>query len=380
MTDSLVMIKPLKTMARENLADAVLRKKARALKKALKKQVYASQALTAFQEPVSVAFLALGLYIALVYWKFPVANVFMVMFLLSKLLKKLQKVQKLYQTMVKVESAFWSLKDKTLAAQRAQESLTGTYEPTLTRSLRLENVSFAYDESLILENVSMRFPAGSFTAIVGPSGVGKTTVVDLVTGLLQPGQGQICIDDTPLEKIDLKKWRRMIGYVPQETMLLHDSISMNVTLGDKDLTAEDIEEALRAAGAWEFVSTLPQGMHSVVGERGQKLSGGQRQRIAIARALAHKPKLLILDEATTALDPESEAAICEIMQKLAGKITILAISHQPALLKVADQAYRLQNKAVVPIEDPLQASVRWQKIDAEPAAKSWIRSGTGEVI
>ena len=380
MTDSLVMIKPLKTMARENLADAVLRKKAKNLKKALKKQVFASQSLAAFQEPVSVAFLALGLYIALVYWKFPVANVFMVMFLLAKLLQKLQKIQKMYQSMVKVESAFWSLKDKTQAAQRAQESLTGTYEPALTRSIRLENVSFAYDESLILENISLRFPAGSFTAIVGPSGGGKTTVVDLVTGLLRPGQGQICIDDAPLEKIDLKKWRRMIGYVPQETLLLHDSILMNVTLGDKDLTAEDIEGALRAAGAWEFVSNLPQGMHSVVGERGQKLSGGQRQRIAIARALVHKPKLLILDEATTALDPESEAAICETMQKLGGGITILAISHQPALLKVANQAYRLQNKTVVPIENPSEASLRWQEIDAEPAGKSWIRSGTGEVI
>ena len=279
--------------------------------------------------------------------------------------------------MVKVESAFWSLKDKTQAAQQAQESLTGTYEPALTRSIRLENVSFGYDESLILENVSIRFPVGSFTAIVGPSGVGKTTVVDLVTGLLRPRQGQIYIDDVPLEKIDLKKWRRMIGYVPQETLLLHDSILMNVALGDKDLTAKDVEDALQAAGAWEFVSNLPQGIHTVVGERGHKLSGGQRQRIAIARALVHKPKLLILDEATTALDPENEAAICETLRKLSGKITILAISHQPALMKVADQAYRLQNKTVVAIEDPLGASLRWQEIDAEPAGKSWIRSGTG---
>ena len=380
MTDSLIMIKPLKTMGRENLTDAVLSKKTKALKKALKKQVFASQALSAFQEPVSVAFLALGLYIALVYWKFPIANVFIVMFLLSKLLKKIQKVQKMYQSMAEVESAFWSLKDKTQAAQRAQESLTGKYEPTLTRSIRLENVSFAYEESLILENVSLRFPVGSFTAIVGPSGVGKTTVVDLATGLLRPRQGQIYIDDVPLEKIDLKKWRRMIGYVPQETLLLHDSILMNVTLGDKDLTAQNVEDALQAAGAWEFVSILPQSIHSVVGERGHKLSGGQRQRIAIARALVHKPKLLILDEATTALDPENETAICETMQKLAGKITILAISHQPALLKVADQAYRLQNKTVAPIEDPSQASLRWREVDAEPSGESWIRSGTGEVI
>ena len=271
MTDSLIMIKPLKTMARENLTDAVLIKKTKNLRKVLKREVFASEALSSFQEPVTVAFLALGLYIALVHWKFPVANVFMVIFLLSKLLKKLQKVQSMYQSMVKVESAFWSLKEKTQAAQQAREPLTGTDEPALLRSIRLENVSFAYDESLILENVSISFPAGSFTAIVGPSGVGKTTVVDLVTGLLRPEQGEIYIDDVPLEKIDLKKWRRMIGYVPQETLLLHDSILMNVTLGDKSFTAEDIEEALRAAGAWDFVSILPQGIHSVVGERGQQI-------------------------------------------------------------------------------------------------------------
>ena len=282
--------------------------------------------------------------------------------------------------MAMVESAFWSLKDKTQAAQQAQELLTGTYEPALTRSIRLESVSFGYDESLILENVSVRFPVGSFTAIVGPSGVGKTTVVDLVTGLLRPRQGQICIDDVSLVKVDVKKWRRMIGYVPQETLLLHDSILMNVALGDKDLAAKDVEDALQAAGAWEFISNQPQGMYTVVGERGHKLSGGQRQRIAIARALVHKPKLLILDEATTALDPVNEAAICETLRKLSGKITILAISHQPALMKVADQAYRLQNKTVVAIEDPLEASLRWQEIDAEPSGKSWIRSGTGEVI
>jgi ATP-binding cassette subfamily C protein len=182
-----------------------------------------------------------------------------------------------------------------------------------------------------------------------------------------------------LEKIDLKKWRRMIGYVPQETLLLHDSILMNVALGDKDLAGKDVEDALKAAGAWEFISNQPQGMYTVVGERGQKLSGGQRQRIAIARALVHKPKLLILDEATTALDPVNEAAICETLRKLSGNITILAISHQPALMKVADQVYRLQNKTLVAIEDPLGASLRWQEIDPAPAGKSWMGSGTGEV-
>ena len=125
---------------------------------------------------------------------------------------------------------------------------------------------------------------------------------------------------------------------------------------------------MRAAGAWEFVSIQSQGIDTVVGERGHKLSGGQRQRIAIARALVHKPSLLILDEATTALDPASETAICETLQKLAGKITILAISHQPALMKVADHVYRLKDKTVVSIEDPARADLPWQEINDKPIA------------
>ncbi|MBW1849955.1 MAG: ATP-binding cassette domain-containing protein [Deltaproteobacteria bacterium] len=126
----------------------------------------------------------------------------------------------------------------------------------------------------------------------------------------------------------------MIGYVPQETLLLHDTVKRNVTLGDPELREKDVENALRAAGAWDFVMTLSQGMHSTVGERGGKLSGGQRQRIAIARALVHKPVMLILDEATSGLDPESEESICDTLRQLRGKLTILAISHQPALVNL----------------------------------------------
>lgn len=139
----------------------------------------------------------------------------------------------------------------------------------------------------------------------------------------------------------------MIGYIPQETLLLHDTVMNNVTLGDPELTEADAEYALRTAGAWEFIKSMPQGIQSIVGERGGKLSGGQRQRIAIARALAHRPALLILDEATTALDPDTEAAICNTLQQLRGKLTIIAISHQPALANIADLIYRIQDGGVV---------------------------------
>ena len=336
LTDSLTMIKPLKTMAREHLADAVLKKKTEQLRKVIKKQVYAGTALSAFQEPVTVVFLASGLYWVFAVWKLPIANIIVMVYMLQKLMKRLQKVQSLYQGMVSAESAYWSMQAKVNAAQETKEPTPGSQKVFLNQGVFLDRVSFTYDKLWILKNASLDFPAGSFTAIVGPSGVGKTTVVDLVTGLLQPQEGEIRVDGISMADIDIKHWRRMLGYVPQETLLLHDTVSVNVTLGDTEITTEQVESALRAAGAWEFVQTLANGLNSIVGERGHKLSGGQRQRIAIARALVHQPKLLILDEATTALDPVNEEAICKTLGQLRGELTILAISHQPAILDVAE--------------------------------------------
>jgi ATP-binding cassette subfamily C protein len=196
----------------------------------------------------------------------------------------------------------------------------------------------------------MQIPAKSLTTIVGPSGTGKTTFIDLIIGLYRPVSGTVYLDEVPLAEINLEQWRQKLGYVPQEQILLHDSIMINVTFGDPALTQADAEAALRAAGAWEFVSAMPEGMDSSVGERGVKLSGGQRQRIMIARALAHKPEVLILDEPTSALDPENEKLICRTLQDLAKNYTVLAISHQTALAEVADQTYRLENGQVKSIE------------------------------
>jgi ATP-binding cassette subfamily C protein len=135
----------------------------------------------------------------------------------------------------------------------------------------------------------MTFPADQLTVIMGPSGVGKTTLVDLLLGLYAPHRGPILVDGVPLAELDLHAWRCMIGYVPQELVLLHDTVFANLALGDPGITPEQVQGALRTAGAWPFVASLPEGPKTTVGERGMQLSGGQRQRIALARALLFKP-------------------------------------------------------------------------------------------
>ena len=356
LTDTLISIKPLKAMARESLAEAILAKNTNRLNRALQKQVLSKEVLKAVQEPIFVALLAIALYLVSVFLHFPFASVMVLVFLLSRIVKRVNSVQQEYQEMVILESAYWSLKDTIQEAERRREPTLGSEVPSLNHAIRLDRVSFTYEKEWVLRDASLSFPSGLLTAIVGPSGVGKTTIVDLVTGLLRPQQGEVWVDDLTLAEVDLKRWRKMVGYVPQEALLLHDSVLINVTLGDPDLSAADAERALRAAGAWEFVSEMPEGIDSSVGERGSKLSGGQRQRIAIARALVHRPKLLILDEPTSALDRDSEAAICETLQGLSGEYTILAISHQTALMSAADRAYQLQDGKAFLLQDHKVAS------------------------
>jgi ATP-binding cassette subfamily C protein len=347
--DSLQSIKPLKAMAREDRAETILVTKTKKLKKALQKEIVSKESLSAYQDGMKVTFMLGAVYVTIVIWGMAPTTVMILILLLGRIMGKLSKIQQQYQQMGILESGYWSMMETFENAQKMREHKLGDRKPDLKQTIRLEQVTFAYSKNIVLNDASLVFPAGEITAIVGPSGGGKTTVVDLVIGLLRPQNGEVWIDKLPLSQVDIHQWRRMIGYVPQETLLLHDSIFINVTLGDPDITEREVQEALQKAGIWEFVKTRPKGIHSSVGQRGLMLSGGQRQRIAIARALVRKPKLLVLDEATTALDPENEAAICQTLRKLRGEITILAISHQPAVLEMADRGYRVKDGKVTPV-------------------------------
>lgn len=347
MTDTLGSVKPLKGMGREHLADAVLSMETTRLNRALERQALGSALLESTQEFLFALIIAGGIYVALAKFAMPFATVMVLVVVVGQMVALLGKVQKQYQKMTLSESAYWSMQRTIAEAQAEEEELRGGERPVLATRLCMEGVCFAYDERRVLDDLSLEIPAGELVTLIGPSGAGKTTVVDLLIGLIRPDAGRITLDGTPLDSMDIKQWRRSIGYVPQETLLLHESIAHNVSLGDSELSQADIEHALRAAGAWDFVSALPEGMHSNVGERGGRLSGGQRQRIVIARALVRRPQLLILDEATSALDAESAEAVRQTLERLRGSLTILTITHESGLVDIADRVYRLESGRAV---------------------------------
>jgi ATP-binding cassette subfamily C protein len=279
-------------------------------------------------------------------WAVPYDALFIVAFLFYRCVNWMGTVMVFYQSMVGNEAYYHGIARKIAAARAARESYGGTLSPTLEKAVELRDVSIAFGDRPVLERISLTIPAGKLTAICGPSGAGKTTISDMVLGLIRPDSGAVLVDGVALDKVDMKAWRHQIGYVPQEILLFNDTILTNVTLGDPNYTEAAAESALRAADVWEFVTSLPNGLRNIAGERGLMVSGGQRQRIALARALLRKPRLLVLDEPTTALDPQVERAICATLRSLVGDVTVLVVSHQPAVIDIADLVYRVNEGRV----------------------------------
>jgi ATP-binding cassette, subfamily C, bacterial len=346
LVDSVQGIKPLKAMACEERVVPLLEKDMHDLYDARRKEVLSGEGLNTLSEFALICLVSVGILVAFTVWDAPLETVMLFAVLAWRTFGKMRIVQQNYQWLRRLESSFWSLRSAIDQATAANEPSLNVKTPTLNQAITFRNVSFSYGDKPVLRNVFLTIPAGSFIALTGPSGAGKTTIADLIIGLFRPQSGRVCIDDVPVADLSLKIWRSMISYAPQETIMFHDSIFTNVTLGDPALSRADAEEALRAAGGWDFVTSLKEGLDWIVGEKGARLSGGQRQRIAIARALVRRPKLLILDEASTALDPKTEAVVCETLQQLRGKVTIIAISHQPAVVNAADEIFLLEHMAL----------------------------------
>ena len=235
--------------------------------------------------------------------------------------------------------------------------------PPLAHEIRLERVGFRYEalRPMVLEDLSLTIAAGKVTAIVGSSGAGKSTVADLVNGLLSPLTGRVLVDDAELTPQSARAWRRHVGYVAQDTVLFHDTVRANLRWAKPDASEQEMRESLSLAAA-EFVFELPQGLDTTVGDRGMLLSHGQRQRIALARALLRKPGLLILDEATSSLDLDNEKRILDAIEQLQGRTTVLLIAHRVSAIQRAQMIYVIDNGGVAELGD-------WQSLSSRPSQR-----------
>jgi ATP-binding cassette, subfamily C, bacterial len=307
----------------------------------------------------SAATMAVVFFVALEVVGLPLASILLLLYLFARLVPMITGVQRQVNLALSLLPAF----DRALVAiescEAAAEGAAGgsavgdlarvdvSMPPRLRRAVRFEGVSFAHGSGdLVIVDVDLEIVAGQTTAIVGASGAGKSTIADLVVGLVRPTHGRVWLDDAPLDGDLARAWRRGIGYVNQDTFLFHESIRENLRVVRPEASDEEMHDALRAAAAG-FVLDLPQGLDTIVGDRGVRLSGGERQRVALARAILRRPTLLILDEATSALDAENERLIQDAIERMGGRHTLLVIAHRLATVRSADVIHVLDRGRLV---------------------------------
>ena len=256
---------------------------------------------------------------------------------------------------------------------------------SFTDAIHLDDLTYQYPEAedYALRDVTLTIPRFASVGFVGPSGAGKSTVVDVILGLLTPTAGRVLVDGTDVQE-RLSAWQRKIGYIPQHIYLTDDTIRRNVAFGmdDDEISDEAVWDALDAAQLRELVESLPEGLDAMVGERGVRLSGGQRQRIGIARALYHKPEVLVMDEATSALDNQTERLIVEALERLQGSHTMIVIAHRLSTVRNCDVLFMLDQGGLVAegsYDELMQSSVAFQTMagaETQPVAEHATRGGT----
>lgn len=232
---------------------------------------------------------------------------------------------------------------RTLSAERTGQAQAALIQ--FEKEIEFRNVCFAYQgsEEAVLHNVNFTLKKGSITALMGRSGAGKTTIADLLMGFLEPTSGEILIDGIRLSVENLSGWRHDLGYIPQEPLILNATVRENLRRFHPAATQTEMEKALRKASIWDVVEKLPHGMDTVLGDGGIRLSGGERQRIVLARVLLGNPKLIVMDEATSAMDYESERAVRNAIRNLNEPVTVLIIAHRLATVRTANYGLVLEN-------------------------------------
>jgi len=356
LTDALPSLKPLKAMGMESYLLPRLEEATEDFFQSQKKEIASTQLIVKAREPILMAVLALGFWGIVTLTSTSTTSLMVLGLVFYRIATNIANMQQFWVSVRVGEQSFHSLMEHLTAAEAAKEEgadKSSRKAPALRSDMVLEDLTFSYGDHPVLDKASARLASGTFVALSGPSGAGKTTLVDLITGLIHPQRGRVVVDGVDLATVSRRSWRDWIGYVPQEPMLFSDTIRENVSLGVEELSDGEVVDALKMANAWEFVSRLPGGLDHRIGESGTSLSGGQRQRLAIARALVGDTRLLILDEPTTALDSASEEEVCSAISQLRGRLTVLAISHQDAIRRVADEHWEIRDGVIRVLEAPI---------------------------
>ncbi|MDJ0903078.1 MAG: ABC transporter ATP-binding protein [Xenococcus sp. MO_188.B8] len=260
-------------------------------------------------------------------------------------LTRLGQTLDLYQRAMSSTNRVLDLLDTPIAIHSGNLSLSNNI---IDGEIKLDNITFAYHERQpIIKNLTLNIPSGNTIAIVGATGSGKSTLVKLLLRFYELQAGRITLDGVDIRDINLTDLRQSIGLVSQDIFLFHGTVQENIAYGMDDASEEEVITAAKIAEAHNFICHLPQGYETIVGERGQKLSGGQRQRIAIARAVLKNPPILVLDEATSAVDNETEAAIARSLEKITHNRTTIAIAHRLSTIRHADCIYVLEYGQIV---------------------------------
>ncbi|MDA8337478.1 MAG: ABC transporter ATP-binding protein [Peptococcaceae bacterium] len=300
----------------------------------------------------AAVFISLCLLAAVDVFRLDTQQFILITYVSARLWPRLSSFQSTVQNILMVLPGFKAARDleeQCLAAQEEAPEEGAATRMELARGVEFSHVTFFYDKersSYAVQDADFFLPANSTTALVGVSGAGKSTVVDLLMGLLSPGTGRILLDGRPLAE-NLRAWRNSIGYVPQDPFLFNASIRDNLLWSSPDAPEEEIWAALRSASVDSFVRSLPAGIDTVVGDRGVRLSGGERQRIVLARALLRRPSILVLDEATSSLDSENERRIKLAIEGLRGKLTIVVVAHRISTIRNVDRIFVLEDGRVV---------------------------------
>lgn len=256
-----------------------------------------------------------------------------------------------------ISKASYNVKKGNAAAERVLEILEtessitdkpGAMEKTnFTESVEIDNISFKYEDEWVLKDFSLKVPKGSTVALVGQSGSGKSTIANLVTRFYDVNKGEIRIDGNNIVDITQKSLRGLLGLVTQDSILFNDTVAGNLRVAKEEASEEELIAALKVANAWEFVSLLPEGIHTNIGDSGNKLSGGQKQRLSIARAVLKNPPIMILDEATSALDTESERLVQQALENMMKNRTSIVIAHRLSTIQNADNIVVLSKGEIV---------------------------------